>query len=454
MAAALALSLAAVVAAAAAIVAPAPLQPAVVRHGNLSAGAPADVDVSAHASSTPPLDQPVVANSTRPPQAPPPVVTSSWGPKRDPLYIVVPITIIYAVIFLTGIIGNISTCIVISRNKHMHTATNYYLFSLAVSDLLLLVSGLPPETYHMWSRYPYVFGETFCVIQGFAAETSSNATVLTITAFTVERYVAICHPFQSHAVSKPSRAVKYILLIWLLALCLAVPQAMAFGLVLYEPKNGRSPNPELTTCTVKRVVIPYAFQISTCVFFVAPMTLISVLYVLIGLQLRRSSVLSRRDASGSVRLKTHHQHHHQQQQQHQQDGRKNYPKNTHSKATRHVVKMLVAVVVAFFICWAPFHAQRLLAIYGESPTRSPLTVVLYNTLTYVSGVLYYLSTTVNPLLYHIMSHKFREAFKDTLARYLGRRRNREEPLHSSVRRILSGEKEKEAHVQVVRATTV
>jgi hypothetical protein len=26
-------------------------------------------------------------------------------------------------------------------------------------------------------------------------------------------------------------------------------------------------------------------------------------------------------------------------------------------------------------------------------------------------VLYYLSTTVNPVLYHIMSHKFREAFK-------------------------------------------
>jgi len=131
-------------------------------------------------------------------------VTSTWGPRRDPLYIVVPITVIYAVILLTGLVGNVSTCVVIARNKHMHTATNYYLFSLAVSDLLLLVSGLPPEMYYNWSRYPYVFGEAFCVIQGFAAETSANATVLTITAFTVERYVAICHPFQSHNLSKVS----------------------------------------------------------------------------------------------------------------------------------------------------------------------------------------------------------------------------------------------------------
>lgn len=107
--------------------------------------------------------------------------------RRDPLYIVLPITVIYVVIFFTGVIGNISTCVVIARNKSMHTATNYYLFSLAVSDLLLLVSGLPPEMYYIWSHFPYVFGEAFCIIQSFAAETSANATVLTITAFTVER---------------------------------------------------------------------------------------------------------------------------------------------------------------------------------------------------------------------------------------------------------------------------
>ena len=123
---------------------------------------------------------------------------------RDPLYIVVPITVIYVVILLTGLVGNVSTCVVIARNKYMHTATNYYLFSLAVSNLLLLVTGLPQQIYYNWSRYPYVFGEAFCVLQRFAAETSANATVLTITAFTVERYLAICRPFQSHTLSKVS----------------------------------------------------------------------------------------------------------------------------------------------------------------------------------------------------------------------------------------------------------
>jgi len=83
---------------------------------------------------------------------------------RDPLYVVIPITFLYILIFLLGLTGNVSTCIVIARNRSMHTATNYYLFSLAVSDLLLLVSGLPPEMCFIWSRYPYPFGEVVCVL--------------------------------------------------------------------------------------------------------------------------------------------------------------------------------------------------------------------------------------------------------------------------------------------------
>lgn len=93
-------------------------------------------------------------------------------PIRDSLYVVIPMTLIYSLILLTGLLGNVSTCIVIAKNNYMHTATNYYLFSLAISDLLLLLSGLPQDMYSLWIRYPYVFGEAFCVIRGLAAETS------------------------------------------------------------------------------------------------------------------------------------------------------------------------------------------------------------------------------------------------------------------------------------------
>ena len=56
-------------------------------------------------------------------------------------YRLIPITIIYAVMFVTGVIGNILVCFVIVHNKSMHSATNYYLFSLAIADLIILLLG-------------------------------------------------------------------------------------------------------------------------------------------------------------------------------------------------------------------------------------------------------------------------------------------------------------------------
>lgn len=64
-----------------------------------------------------------------------------FGPKYLSLKLVIPITIVYVTIFVMGIFGNVVTCWVIFRNPIMQTATNYYLFSLAVSDLMLLVLG-------------------------------------------------------------------------------------------------------------------------------------------------------------------------------------------------------------------------------------------------------------------------------------------------------------------------
>lgn len=60
---------------------------------------------------------------------------------RDSLSIILPISICYFLIFVTGILGNVITCVVIAKNRTMHTATNYYLFNLAVSDFFVLIFG-------------------------------------------------------------------------------------------------------------------------------------------------------------------------------------------------------------------------------------------------------------------------------------------------------------------------
>jgi neuromedin U receptor 1 len=75
--------------------------------------------------------------------------------------------------------------------------------------------------------------------------------------------------------------------------------------------------------------------------------------------------------------------------------------------------LTVAVVAAFFICWAPFHAQRIMAVYGGLFKQSVNCWFhrIYSILTYISGILFFLSTCINPLLYSLMSNKFRRAFR-------------------------------------------
>jgi hypothetical protein len=84
-----------------------------------------------------------------------------------------------------------------------------------------------------------------------------------------------------------SRAVRLVVVIWLLALGLAVPQAIQFGVLQRKTEDGT----DVVLCTVTSELVQHAFEISTLVFFVAPMTLITVLYALIAFKLRRSRLL-------------------------------------------------------------------------------------------------------------------------------------------------------------------
>ena len=80
----------------------------------------------------------------------------------------------------------------------------------------------------------------------------------------------------------------------------------------------------------------------------------------------------------------------------------------------------VAVVIAFFICWAPFHAQRLLYVYGKGyKYYREVNEKMY----YIAGCFYYFSATINPILYNVMSSRYRQAFCETLCGCHSRRRH-------------------------------
>ena len=155
------------------------------------------------------------------------------------------------------------------------------------------ISALPPELYSYWEAYPWRLGPVFCILKSYIQELTAYASVLTIAAFTIERYLAICHPMTLQVLNSPARAVKLILLQWFLAFLCALPFAIytrSFYLV-HRPDNGE-PIPESLVCNVPnhhRDTMTYFFQISTFVFFVYPMSVILIMYILIGIKLSNAN---------------------------------------------------------------------------------------------------------------------------------------------------------------------
>ncbi|XP_042737723.1 neuromedin-U receptor 2 [Lagopus leucura] len=306
------------------------------------------------------------------------------GPKRSHLFL--PMALVYSVIFVVGVIGNFLVCLVILTHRNMKTPTNYYLFSLAVSDLLVLLFGMPLEVYEMWSNYPFLFGPIGCYFKTALFETVCFASILSITTVSVERYFAILHPFRAKLESTRKRALRTIVVLWVLSILFALPNTGTHGIMLqYFPNGTLVPGSATCTVVVPMWIYNWIVQITSFLFYVLPMGVISVLYYLMGLRLKGDRSLEAEEMSVNV----------------QRPSRKS------------VTKMLFVLVMVFAVCWAPFHIDRLFFSFVVEWTE-PLANI-FNLIHVVSGVFFYLSSAVNPIIYNLLSQRFRMAFLSVIS---------------------------------------
>ncbi|KRT81605.1 G protein-coupled receptor [Oryctes borbonicus] len=190
----------------------------------------------------------------------------------------IPVNIALCLTVIIGLLGNISVCLVILKNKTLHTSTNYYLFSLAIADLLIIIFSLIPWTMKTLLRRD-VLKVYICVGKKVASKMGYFAALLTILAFTIERYLAVCHPFLVYNVSKLSRTVKIIIIFWVIAFGLALPKAF------YTPCFGHIDEPVIDAYKIH-------LELLTFITYIVSMAIIIVLYLLIGLRLRNSAKMS------------------------------------------------------------------------------------------------------------------------------------------------------------------
>ncbi|XP_060530951.1 neuropeptides capa receptor-like [Cylas formicarius] len=316
-------------------------------------------------------------------------ISCFYGPQTQELPIAIFITVINVIIFITGLLGNIAVCIVIFKQPTLHSATNYYLFNLAVSDVTLLIFGLPNDVMMYWHQYPWYLGEAFCKFRALISETASYVSVLTIVAFSTERYIAICYPLHRRAVSGLQRAIWIITGLWIVSFFSAIPFAISTVVHFLDyPIHSKQFIEESAMCamTSQPANIPLT-EMSTIIFFVIPLLIIMVQYTNMGITIWRTAETNfGNKLKGSV-----------------------HRKNRRLQSNKSIIRMLSFVVLGFFVCWAPFHAQRVLSVYmGDDDDSNEIKYWVF----LITGVFYYFSSTLNPILYNVMSDRMRNAFKE------------------------------------------
>lgn len=153
-------------------------------------------------------------------------ITNTLGDTHIDYHTLLPLTLIYSIFLVVGVCGNLATCVVIVSNEYLRTATNVYLLNLALADIATLIIAMPGELYLMWQQYPWTFGEVACDAKIVITEAIIYASILTIVAFTGERYLAICRPLSPLARSTTGEARRVISMIWLFSFLSASPWAL------------------------------------------------------------------------------------------------------------------------------------------------------------------------------------------------------------------------------------
>ncbi|XP_043120535.1 thyrotropin releasing hormone receptor 2 [Puntigrus tetrazona] len=293
-----------------------------------------------------------------------------------------------------GIVGNIMVVLVVLTTRHMRTPTNCYLVSLAVADLMVLVAaGLPNISESLMATW--VYGHAGCLGITYFQYLGINASSCSITAFTVERYIAICHPMRAQTVCTVSRAKRIIAGVW--AFTCVYCMLWLFLVDIQVNPDGR------VQCgyRVSRDLYLPIYLIDFTIFYVIPLLLAIALYGLIA-RILYLNPLPHPPDSGTITAPTLRRSC-KEPADGGKAGRQGRPKSALS-SRKQVTKMLAVVVVLFALLWMPYRTLVLINSFVSTPYLDAWFLLFCRTCIYANSA-------INPVVYNLMSQKFRSAFR-------------------------------------------
>ncbi|XP_077978335.1 somatostatin receptor type 5-like [Glandiceps talaboti] len=275
-----------------------------------------------------------------------------------------------------GIIGNISFMFVVMRVKSMQTITNYYLVNLAGADLLYLLC--------LWIIYMCLLASenNTCVfminsdvrcLTGMVVDVAILTSTFCVAFISFERYIAISQPFRIRQLCTKGKTRFFSGLMWILAILIKIPSAV-------ECHVGSSAQIYIAIVILFIIVC----GVSLC--------MVTVLYSLTAYHFMKASKAMRK------------------------------VNDCHTKAPNHeksVVRLCVLTTVIYFICLFPKIIAFVFLLF-QGFGHPVVSAATQNCIINISIFPLMVHSAANPILFNIMSKRYRKAFRKAFLSCIGK----------------------------------
>ncbi|KAJ3591917.1 hypothetical protein NHX12_007047 [Muraenolepis orangiensis] len=133
-----------------------------------------------------------------------------------------PALLMIAVVAVT-VTGNILVILAVSLERKLHNATNYFLMSLAVADMLLGLLVMPVSMVTVLYDYWWPLPADLCPVWIYLDVLFSTASIMHLCAISLDRYIAIHNPLHHSRSNSRTKARVKILAVWTISAGISMP---------------------------------------------------------------------------------------------------------------------------------------------------------------------------------------------------------------------------------------
>ena len=285
---------------------------------------------------------------------------------------------VYLAVILTAVLGNIMLTLAIYKTRTLRRTENFYLVSLAATDILSAVVCMP-LTLVVLIQGEWPFGDFICQLQGSLISICSTVSLLTLGMIAINRYVKIVRSASLYQkVFNRKNVFLSIAISWIFVSFITLI-TFSFRGTVFIFHSGKG------LCWVEVDLKDGMGLYSACMYSLNVSLGYSATFFSYYKVFRKIRAHFVQVAGSSLH---------------------NDSSTAFAEEVR-ITTMLFATVVAFMICFIPSNIVDFYEIVGGYYTL-PRQAYFLNIFTLAS------SSAINPLIYGLMNKEFREAYKNVI----------------------------------------